>query len=195
MHSCAQPLHEALQTEYVVEANSSQTSVRRLAVRFGTPMAKSPNANLATNRKARHDYEILDVVEAGIVLLGSEVKSLRGGMVQLVDAYARVIDGEVWLDGVHISPYRFAVGAGAHDPDRARKLLLNRGEIERLHDRVARERLSLVPLAFKLVDGRVKVELALARGRRKGDKRQVIAERDVQREMQRSLGRQRKGMI
>ena len=90
---------------------------------------------------------------------------------------------------------RFAVGAGAHDPDRARKLLLNRGEIERLHDRVARERLSLVPLAFKLVDGRVKVELALARGRRKGDKRQVIAERDVQREMQRSLGRKRKGMI
>ena len=195
MHSCARPLHEALQTEYVVEANSSQTSVRRLAVRFGTPMAKSPNANLATNRKARHDYEILDVVEAGIVLLGSEVKSLRGGMVQLVDAYARVIDGEVWLDGVHISPYRFAVGAGAHDPDRARKLLLNRSEIERLHDRVARERLSLVPLAFKLVDGRVKVELALARGRRKGDKRQVIAERDVQREMQRSLGRQRKGII
>lgn len=169
--------------------------MRRLAVRFGTPMAKSPNTNLATNRKARHDYEILDVVEAGIVLLGSEVKSLRGGMVQLVDAYARVIDGEVWLDGVHISPYRFAVGAGAHDPDRARKLLLNRSEIERLHDRVARERLSLVPLAFKLVDGRVKVELALARGRRKGDKRQVIAERDVQREMQRSLGRQRKGMI
>ena len=142
-------------------------------------MAKSPNTNLATNRKARHDYEILDVVEAGIVLLGSEVKSLRGGMVQLVDAYARVI----------------AVGAGAHDPDRARKLLLHRSEIERLHDRVARERLSLVPLAIKLVDGKVKVELALARGRRKGDKRQVIAERDVQREMQRSLGRQRKGMI
>jgi SsrA-binding protein len=100
----------------------------------------------------------------------------------------------VWLDGVHISPYRFAVGVGAHDPDRARKLLLNRQEIDRLHDRVARERLSLVPLALKLVDGRVKVELALARGRRKGDKRQVIAERDVQREMQRAIGRQRKGM-
>jgi SsrA-binding protein len=86
------------------------------------------------------------------------------------------------------------VGVGAHDPDRARKLLLNRQEIDRLHDRVARERLSLVPLALKLVDGRVKVELALARGRRKGDKRQVIAERDVQREMQRAIGRQRKGM-
>jgi len=86
------------------------------------------------------------------------------------------------------------VGVGAHDPDRPRKLLLNRQEIDRLHDRVARERLSLVPLALKLVDGRVKVELALARGRRKGDKRQVIAERDVQREMQRAIGRQRKGM-
>jgi len=157
-------------------------------------MAPSPHTNLATNRKARHDYEILDVVEAGIVLFGSEVKSLRAGQVQLVDAYARVIDNEVWLDGVHISPYRFAVGVGAHDPDRARKLLLNRQEIDRLHDRVARERLSLVPLALKLEDGRVKVELSLARGRRKGDKRQVIAERDVQREMQRAIGRQRKGM-
>jgi SsrA-binding protein len=157
-------------------------------------MAPSPHTNLATNRKARHDYEILDVVEAGIVLFGSEVKSLRAGQVQLVDAYARVIDNEVWLDGVHISPYRFAVGVGAHDPDRPRKLLLNRQEIDRLHDRVARERLSLVPRALKLVDGRVKVELALARGRRKGDKRQVIAERDVQREMQRAIGRQRKGM-
>ena len=157
-------------------------------------MNSSQNAVLASNRKARHDYEILDVVEAGIVLLGSEVKSLRAGQVHLVDAYARVLDGQMWLDGVHISPYKFAVGVGSHDPDRARKLLLHRQEIERLADRVARERLSLVPLTIKLVDGRVKVELALARGRKKGDKRQVIAERDVQREMQRSLGRQRKGM-
>jgi SsrA-binding protein len=100
----------------------------------------------------------------------------------------------MWLDGVHISPYSFAVGVGAHDPDRPRKLLLHRDEINRLHDRIARERLSLVPLTFKLVDGRVKVELALGRGRKKGDKRNAIAERDVQREMQRSLGRQRKGM-
>jgi SsrA-binding protein len=157
-------------------------------------MADPQNAILASNRKARHDYEILDVVEAGIVLVGSEVKSLRAGQVQLVDAYARVLDGEMWLDGVHISPYRFAVGVGAHDPDRPRKLLLHRNEIERLHDRVARERLSLVPLSLRLVDGRVKVELALCRGRKKGDKRQALAEKDVQREMQRSLGRQRKGM-
>ncbi|MEN9792261.1 MAG: hypothetical protein RL330_339 [Actinomycetota bacterium] len=157
-------------------------------------MAKTPDSVLASNRKARHDYEILDVVEAGIVLRGSEVKSLRAGQVQLVDAYARVIDGEVWLDGVHIAPYRFAVGVGAHDPDRARKLLLHRSEIVRLRERIMKERLALVPLSLRLVDGRVKVELALARGRRKGDKRQTIAERDTQREIQRALGRQRKGM-
>jgi SsrA-binding protein len=157
-------------------------------------MAKTPDSVLASNRKARHDYEILDVVEAGIVLHGSEVKSLRAGQVQLVDAYARIIDGEVWLDGVHIAPYRFAVGVGAHDPDRARKLLLHRSEIVRLRERIMKERLALVPLSLRLVDGRVKVELALARGRRKGDKRQTIAERDTQREIQRALGRQRKGM-
>jgi SsrA-binding protein len=111
-------------------------------------MPKSPNTILASNRKARHDYEILDVFEAGIVLVGSEVKSLRAGQVQLVDAYARILDNEMWLDGVHISPYSFAVGVGAHDPDRPRKLLLHRDEINRLHDRIARERLSLVPLSF-----------------------------------------------
>ena len=94
---------------------------------------------LASNRKARHDYAILDVVEAGIVLHGSEVKSLRTGQVQIADAYARIIDGEVWLDGVHIAPYQFAVGVGAHDPDRARKLLLHRDEISRLGERIDRK--------------------------------------------------------
>jgi SsrA-binding protein len=157
-------------------------------------MAKAPNAVLASNRKARHDYVILDVVEAGIVLHGSEVKSLRSGQVQIADAFARIIDGEVWMDGVHISPYQFAVGVGAHDPDRARKLLLHREEIARLSDRINKERLTLVPLAFKLVDGRVKVELALGKGRQKGDKRQAIAERDSKREIERALGRARKGM-
>ncbi|MEY2966960.1 MAG: hypothetical protein RLY50_1010 [Actinomycetota bacterium] len=157
-------------------------------------MAKAPNAILASNRKARHDYAILDVVEAGIVLHGSEVKSLRGGQVQIADSYARIIDGEVWLDGVHIAPYQFAVGVGAHEPDRARKLLLHRTEIERLAERVARERLTLIPLSFRLVDGRVKVELALARGRQRQDKRQAIVERDSKREIERALGRQRKGM-
>ncbi|MFM8870002.1 MAG: SsrA-binding protein SmpB [Actinomycetota bacterium] len=155
-------------------------------------MGKKTNSVLASNRKARHDYTILDVVEAGIVLLGSEVKSLRGGQVQLVDAYARILDGEVWLDGVHIAPYQFATGVGAHDPDRSRKLLLHRDEIDRLSDRVKRERLALVPLSLKLVEGKVKVELALAKGRRKEDKRQAIAERETKREIARELGVARK---
>lgn len=149
---------------------------------------------IASNRKARHDFTILDVVEAGIVLQGSEVKSLRAGHVQLADAYARVNDHEVWLEGVHIAPYQFAHGVGAHDPDRPRKLLLNRDEIDRLDARMGQERLTLVPLALYFKDGRAKVELALAKGRTKGDKRQAIAKKDAQREIDRELGRQRKGM-
>ena len=103
---------------------------------------------LASNRKARHDFTIIDVVEAGIVLVGSEVKSLRSGQVQLVDAYARVIDNEVWLEGVHIAPYQFAVGVGAHDPDRPRKLLLHAAEIRRFRERIMKDRLTLVPLSM-----------------------------------------------
>ena len=153
------------------------------------------NRLLASNRKARHDYDVIDVVEAGIVLLGSEVKSIRSGEVQIADAYAHVNNGEMWLDGMHIGAYAFANGSDAHDPTRRRKLLMHKEQIRRLQDRIAQERLTLVPLELRLSKGKVKVELALARGRRKGDKRQVIAERDVQHEMQRSLGRQRKGMI
>ena len=148
---------------------------------------------VASNRKARYDYTILDTVETGIALQGSEVKVMREGHVQIADAYARVIDGEVWLDGVHIPPYPFAHGVGAHNPDRPRKLLLHREEIGKLGARVAQDRLSLVPLRFYFKGGRVKVELALAVGRKKGDKRQAMAERDSQREMQRSVGRQLKG--
>jgi SsrA-binding protein len=144
---------------------------------------------LASNRKARHDFNIIDVVEAGIVLFGSEVKSLRTGQVQLADAYARIVDGEVWLEGVHIAPYQFAVGAGAHDPDRARKLLLHSTEIRRFRERIMKDRLTLVPLSLILRDGKVKVELALAQGRTKGDKRQAIAERDLKREIQREISR------
>ena len=142
---------------------------------------------LASNRKARHDFNIIDVVEAGIVLLGSEVKSLRTGQVQLADAYARIVDGEVWLEGVHIAPYQFAVGVGAHDPDRARKLMLHSAEIRRFRERIMKDRITLVPLSLILRDGKVKVELALAQGRTKGDKRQAIAERDVKREIQREI--------
>jgi SsrA-binding protein len=149
---------------------------------------------VASNRKARHDFTILETMEAGLVLFGSEVKSLREGHVQLADAYARASDGEMWLEGVHIAPYANARGFGAHEPDRPRKLLLHGDEIGRLRARVAQERLALVPLAIYFKDGRAKVELALARGRNKGDHRAAIAERDAKREAARSLGRQRKGM-
>ena len=149
---------------------------------------------IASNRKARFDYNVLDTFEAGIVLQGSEVKVLRLGHLQIADASARVVNGELWLDGVHIPPYAFAHGVGAHDPDRARKLLVKSNEITKLAARIAQERLSLVPLSFYFKEGRVKVELALAQGRRKGDKRNALAEKDTQREMQRALGRQRKGM-
>ncbi|MCU1502188.1 MAG: smpB [Ilumatobacteraceae bacterium] len=156
-------------------------------------MAELGTKPIASNRRARFDYAILDTIETGIVLVGSEVKSLRLGHVQLADAYARVLDGAVWLDGVHIPPYPFAHGIGAHDPDRSRKLLLHSREIERLASEVARERLSMVPLSLYFKDGRVKVELGIGRGRRRADKRSALAERDSQREIDRALGRQAKG--
>ncbi len=155
--------------------------------------AKKQPSTLASNRKARHDFSILEVFEAGIVLSGSEVKSLRTGQVQLADSYARMHNGELWLEGVHVAPYQFAHGVGAHDPNRPRKLLLHAAQLQTLSDRVARERLTIVPLSIYLKDGRVKVEIALARGKRREDKRQDIAKRDVQREIQRNLGRQEKG--
>ena len=157
-------------------------------------MALPGDKLVASNRKARRDYSVLETVEAGLVLVGSEVKSLRDGHVQLADVYARVHNGEMWLEGVHIAPYAFARGFGAHEPDRPRKLLLHGDEIAELQARVAQERLALVPLAIYFKDGRAKVELALARGRRKGDFRQAMAERDAKMEAARSLGRQRKGM-
>lgn len=156
-------------------------------------MSRNDTTVIASNRKARHDYTILDVVEAGIVLQGSEVKSLRSGQVQLVDTYARFVDGELWLEGMHIAPYQFAHGVGAHDPNRPRKLLLNRNELERLSARVGQERLALIPLSLYFKDGRAKVELALAQGRTKGDKRQALAKKDAAREIARELGRQRTG--
>jgi SsrA-binding protein len=149
---------------------------------------------VASNRKARHDFSILDTFEAGLVLQGSEVKSLREGHVQLADAYAHVRDNELWLEGVHIAPYAFARGFDAHEPDRPRKLLLHREEIRRLGARIAQDRLTVVPLALYFKDGRAKVELALARGRQKHDQRAAMAERDARAEASRSLGRQRKGM-
>ena len=150
----------------------------------GRPAGPRP---VAQNRKARHDYDILDRYEAGIVLAGSEVKSIRAGKVQLRDSYARVQDGEVWLHGVHVAPYAFSSGFGAVDPDRPRKLLLNRREIEELRQHTEQDSLTLVPLSIYFKDGRAKVDLAVARGRRKYDKRHAITARDAQREAARAL--------
>lgn len=148
---------------------------------------------VASNRRARHDYDLLDVIEAGIVLVGSEVKSLREGKVQIGEGFARVDDGELWLHRVHIPPYTLGTGFGGHDPDRRRKLLVHRDEIDELGGRVARERLTIVPLALYFKDGRAKVELALARPRRKEDKRRAIAERDATLEARRAMARGAKG--
>jgi SsrA-binding protein len=156
-------------------------------------MDRAETKIIASNRRARHDYDVLSTLEAGLVLSGSEVKSLRLGQVQLADAYARIRDGELWMEGVHISPYQFAVGVGSHDPDRPRKLLLHRSEIDKLSERVALDRVALVPLSLYFKEGRAKVELAVAKGRTKGDKRQAIAERDSKREIDREMGRRAKG--
>jgi len=141
---------------------------------------------VAQNRKARHDFDILDVFECGIALQGSEVKSLRAAQVQMREAFARVDDGEVWLHGVHIAPYSFATGVGAHDPDRKRKLLLHRREIGELLQRTQQEGLTLVPLSIYFKEGRAKLELAVARGRHRYDKRHAIAKRDAVRESARA---------
>ncbi len=157
-------------------------------------MAPAGTKVVASNRRARHEYAILDTVEAGLVLRGSEVKTLRMGMVQLADAYGHIVDGECWLESLHIPPYSMATGFGGHDPDRRRKLLLHAGEIEKLRARIATERLTLVPLSLYFKEGRAKVELGLAKGRTKGDKRQVMAERDAAMDIRKALGRQQKGV-
>jgi SsrA-binding protein len=152
------------------------------------------NKTVAQNRKARHDFEILDSWECGISLVGSEVKSLRDAKVQLRDSYARVEDGELWLHGVHISPYAFSFGRDGHDPDRKRKLLAHRAEIADMAERVAKEGLSLVPLAIYFKEGRAKVELGIGRGRKLYDKRVAIAKKDAEREAARERrGRERSG--
>jgi len=147
---------------------------------------------VASNRKARHDYEILDVIEAGIALVGTEVKSCRAGQVVLKDSYARVEDGEVWLLNAHIAPFGQTDGFGGHDPERRRKLLVHRREAEDLAVQTQQQSLTIVPLSVYFRGGRVKVELAVGRGRRSYDKRQAIAERDAKREADRDMARVRR---
>ncbi len=145
---------------------------------------------IAENRRARRDYELVERVEAGIVLSGSEVKSIRGGHVQLGQAYADIRGDEAWLVGASISEYAQAGGLG-HLPERDRKLLLHRGEIDSLSEKVREKGLTLVPTRMYFKDGRVKVEIAVARGRERVDKRRVVAERDAQRDIERALKRRR----
>jgi len=148
---------------------------------------------IASNRKARHDYAILELFEAGVALLGTEVKSLREGHASLTDAFATVDDGEVFLRNLHIPEYLHGSWTN-HEPRRTRKLLLHRQQIDRLVGKIRDGNLTLVPLSLYFSGGNVKVELALARGKQAHDKRQDLARRDAQREVVRELGRRAKGM-
>ena len=149
---------------------------------------------VVSNRKARHDYAILDTYEAGVALVGTEVKSLRMGRASLVDAYATIDDGEVWLRALHIPEYTHGSWTN-HEPRRNRKLLLHREEIERLIGKTREGGLTLVPLSLYFSEGKVKCELALARGKRDYDKRQDMAKRDADREISRAYGRAAKGRV
>jgi SsrA-binding protein len=152
---------------------------------------RSPGTKLiADNRRARHDYELLERLEAGIVLTGTEVKSLRDGRVQLGQAYVDIRGGEAWLVGASIAEYAQG-NIRNHDPDRERKLLLHRGELDSLYGKVREKGLTLVPTRMYFKDGRVKLEVALARGRERLDKRRLIADRDAKRQIERALKRRR----
>jgi SsrA-binding protein len=146
---------------------------------------KAAPGDVATNRRARHRYELVETFEAGIELVGTEVKSLRAGNVQISDAYAVVEDGEVWLRGLYIAPYPPALEN--HDPERPRKLLLHRYEIDRLLGRSQRKGLTLVPTRIYFKGPRAKLELALARGKERRDRRREIRDRDMQRDVEREL--------
>ena len=148
------------------------------------------NKVIARNRRARHDYQLEDVIEAGLVLTGTEVKSLREGRASLADGFGQISDGEIWLHGVHIPEYLHGTWTN-HEPRRTRKLLLHRGEIDRLARTTAERGLTLIPLSLYFKDGKVKVELALARGKRTYDKRHDLAARDAAREVDRALRRRR----
>ncbi len=147
---------------------------------------------VATNRRARHDHDIEEVFEAGMVLTGPEVKSLRAGRASLMEAYGRVAGTEVWLEGMHVPPYAHA-DQRDYDPRRARKLLLHQREIQRLIGRTAERGFALVPMRVYFKRGRAKLELGLGRGKRKYEKRQDIAKREHEREIERGMARRRRG--
>ncbi len=144
------------------------------------------SATIAQNRRARHDYEITSTYEAGIVLTGSEIKAVREHKVQLLGSYARIRNGEVWLEDVHIAAYANA-GYSGHDPTRSRKLLLHKKQIAKLNELLGEKGLTLVPLAMYFKGGKAKVELGVARGLKRYDKRERIQERDVSRDIARAM--------
>ncbi len=148
---------------------------------------------IAQNRRARYDYHVEDVVEAGLVLVGTEVKSLRAGRATLSDGFAEVHEGEVYLHGVHIPEYTQGTWTN-HEPRRVRKLLMHRHEIDKLESKVNERGFTLVPLSLYFKDGRAKVEIALAKGKKTYDKRQSIAARQAKREKEQALGRRLKGV-
>ena len=152
----------------------------------------SGDRSIATNRRSRHEYEILETVEAGLVLRGTEVKSLRDGLVNFKDSYASVRNGEGWLLGCHISPYSHGTDAN-HDPERDRKLLLHARQISRLAGKVAERGLTVVPLKLYFKGGRAKIELGLARGKKLHDKRATLRERESRREMDKAAKAGRSG--
>jgi SsrA-binding protein len=147
---------------------------------------------IAQNRRARYEYHIEDIYEAGLVLTGTEVKSLRAGRASLSDSFAEITDGEAWLHNAHIPEYSQGTWNN-HSPRRKRKLLLNRHEIDKMAQRVNERGLTIVPLALYFKDGRAKIEIALAKGKKFYDKRQAIAKRDAERDATRQLGRRVKG--
>jgi SsrA-binding protein len=156
-----------------------------------SPKADAEQKTVISNRRARHDYEILERYETGIVLTGAEVKSLRGGRGSLAESFARVRGREIWIEGMHIPPYEQAMDKRTYDPIRPRKLLLHRTEIERLVGKTAERGLALIPMRVYFTHGMAKLELGLGRGKRQFEKRQALAEREHEREMQRSAGRRR----
>lgn len=172
----------------------AQSSAKRAAKRTHDTVARGQDfRRIAQNRRARHEYDVLDTMEAGLALQGSEVKALRTGRLDLRDAYARIEEGEAWLLGVHIPLYDRASVFGSHEPSRRRKLLLHRAQIDRLVGQLQQQSLTLVPLSLYFRRGMVKVELAVARGRKTYDRRRLLAERDASMEAARAIAAARRG--
>lgn len=163
---------------------------RKKSAKSEAAAAQTPQfINISTNRRARFEYEILDELEAGIVLTGSEIKSIRAGKADISNAYVRISDGEAWLQGAHIAAYDNAGLYGQHEPARHRKLLLRRSEIARLNERVAQAGLTIIVLRLYIARGKAKLGIALARGRKRYDKREAIRQREHNREIDRAVRR------